>query len=357
VFPKRERLLLVACCLGLTIVALVMAVSSNATDPKPDQARPALRTYGHGRVEQRTFPNKLRALVYIPGSLDPNKPAPLVVMLHGCSTSAESMEKATDFDREAERNRFVVMYPDGSGDQFARCWHFGTDLDRGSPDASAIAGMVYDAFDRNDPPIDRKRVYLTGMSSGASMAAVMGATHPDLFAAIAINAGCAYHAVHCGGHTPSVPSDQLAHEVVETMGSHARVVPVISLQGDQDKTVPGHSQQVVDQWRMTDNLVASGSLDSPISATPVSTNQMRPRGRYPSTVEHYDETRGCEVIQRWTIHGMGHFWPGGPRDPSVAGYTDPRAPRGAAIVWAFFRRYHLRANPCAPTARLNPASR
>jgi poly(3-hydroxybutyrate) depolymerase len=178
---------------------------------------------------------------------------------------------------------------------------------------------------------------------------VLGATYPDVFAAIAINAGCAYRAAHCGGQTPSRPSVDLAEEAFEEMGAHKRVVPVLIAAGDKDNVVPGHSQQVLDQWRMTDNLVATGTAGAPIPATPAHTRQSSPRGRYSSTVQRFDAAPGCEVIERWTIHGMGHYWPGGSTDPGLAPFTDPRGPDGEDVIWSFFRRFQMTtgADPCA----------
>jgi poly(hydroxyalkanoate) depolymerase family esterase len=297
------------------------------------------------RVEHRTYPGGYGAVVYTPASIDPSHPVPLVVMLHGCSTSAQTMETATQLDQEAERGRFVVLYADGSGTPW-RCWRFGSDTVRGSPDAAAIAGMVRDAVHRRAPAIDRSRMYVTGMSSGASMAVVLGATYPDIFAAVAINAGCAYRGAPCGGHTPSQPTPVLAQEALAAMGPRKRVVPLLVSEGDKDKTVPGHSAQVIEQWRQTDNLVVSGSADGPIPATPTRTRQVKQRGRYPSTVEEYDSKPGCEVLERWTIHGMGHYWPGGTTDPDFAGFTDPKGPDGDRLIWSFLSRFRMTSNPC-----------
>jgi poly(hydroxyalkanoate) depolymerase family esterase len=338
-------MLLGGCCAAVAIGALALVIGG-AHDRTGVAGGHDLAAAHRGRVEQRTYPNGYRALVYTPASLNRSKPAPLVVMLHGCGTTAEQMEAASQLDQQAERDHFVVMYPDSSGSR-GRCWRFGSDYERTSADPSAIAGMVGDAVSRGAPAIDRARVYLTGMSSGAAMTAVLGATYPDVFAAIAINAGCAYRASHCGGQTPSRPSQDLAKEALDAMGEHRRVVPVLIAQGDKDKVVPGHSQQVLDQWRMTDNLVATGTTDSPIAATPTRTRVVGGHGRYRSKVERFDYAAGCEVIERWTIHGMGHFWPGGTNDPDYAPFTDPRGPDGEDVIWSFFRRFRLTpAPPC-----------
>ena len=218
--------------------------------------------------------------MYTPATLNRSRPAPLVVMLHGCGTTAEQMEAAAELDQQAERDHFVVMYPDAAAHR-GRCWRAATDTTRRSRDPAAIAGMVRDALARRAPAIDPTRVYVTGMSSGASMTGVLGATHPDLFAAIAIDAGCAYGTNPCGGRTPSQRSGRLARAALATMGARARVMPVLAIQGDRDDVVPGHSRQVLEQWRMTDNLVASGRTAGPIAALPTRTREVRAHREVP----------------------------------------------------------------------------
>lgn len=307
-----------------------------------------------GATEQRTYPGGYRVLQYTPSALDRSEPAPLFVMLHGCNTTAEQQQFANELDAQAERDGFVVLYPEHdhlTALHAAGCWNFPTDTARSSPDPAGIATMVRDALDRRQPAIDANRVYLSGMSSGAMMAAVLGATYPDLFAAIHMNAGCAYRAGFCVGVPPTRASADLAKEAVTAMGGRRRAMPVLITQGDQDRVVPfAHSAQVRDQWRGTDNLIMSGSLQAPIAATPSRVREDTPDGRYPSTVEQFDDDTGCTLIERWTIHGMDHYWPGGSTDPAARQFTDPKGPDGGELAWDFFRRYRKPAaagSPCA----------
>ena len=113
----------------LAVAAVALAVRGAQDSGHAQSASAGAR----GHLERRSFPNGYRALVYTPASLDRSRPAPLVVMLHGCGTSAEEMEGATDFDRHAERDRFVVMYPDAAEGR-GRCWHTATETTRSSGD-------------------------------------------------------------------------------------------------------------------------------------------------------------------------------------------------------------------------------
>ncbi len=319
------------------LVALLLPTAAAAAPP--------------GERTERAYPGGYRAIQYTPAALDRSRPAPLFVMVHGCNTTAEEQEAANELNEQAERDGFVVLYPDHDRRTALHaigCWNFETDTSRASPDPAAIAAMVTDAIGRASPRIDPDRVYLSGMSSGAMMAGIVGTTHPELFAAIHMNAGCAYRAVTCAFMPPSRDTEELAREARATMGERRRVVPVLVTHGDQDGTVPpSHAPQVVEQWRMTNNLTASGGTAGPIAAAPTRTREDAPAGRRTSLVEQYD-VRGCTILERWTIRGMDHFWPGGSTDPASAPFTDPTGPDGGDLAWAFFKRYERQAGSASP---------
>ena len=308
-----------------------------------------------GTREDHAYRDGYHYILYTPRSVKRAMPAPLVVMVHGCQTTAEQQEAASGLDELAERDGFVVLYPDHEGNGALhprRCWHFATDTSRDSKDPAAIAGMVRAVLARPSPRIDPTRVYYIGMSSGAMLGSVMAATYPDVFAAFMLNAGCAYRATTCIGPPPTLNTEVLAREALAAMGAHRCAVPILVSQGDADRSVsPSHSEQVRDQWRMTDNLVVSGSPARPLPVAPTEIREVTSKGRYPSTVEEYADRAGSVMIERWVIHGMGHFWPGGPASVGLAGGTDPKAPNGGAIAWAFFRLHRLLGPGATPGAQ------
>src|SRR3954454_3063899 len=141
---------------------------------------------------------------YAPPDLAPATRAPLVVMLHGCTQTAASFSAGSLMNRAADRHGFVVAYPEQSREENPSCcwnWFSSSHQARGGGEPASIAGAtrtVAEAVDRWT--IDPARVFVAGMSAGGAMAAVMAATYPDLFAAVAIHSGLAY------GSARSLPS-------------------------------------------------------------------------------------------------------------------------------------------------------
>ncbi|HEX3732621.1 MAG TPA: PHB depolymerase family esterase, partial [Mycobacteriales bacterium] len=112
--------------------------------------------------------------------------APLVVMLHGGFGTGAQAERSYHWDSEADAGHFLVAYPDGLG----RAWNAGTccgEPQRTNTDDVGFINAMVGAIEQ-EMPIDRTRVYATGMSNGAMMALRLGC-QTDTFAAIAPVAG------------------------------------------------------------------------------------------------------------------------------------------------------------------------
>lgn len=349
---------LAAALLPLLLVAQSVAGTAAAGHAAAATAAPA------GTLESFTYEGDWGTnpyLVYTPASYlrSPDRPAPVVVMIHGCNTTATEQARASAWHRVAERERFLVVYPDNTnevdgangslGTHPAQCWRWydPASNQRGSGDPSQLAGLTREVI--NGWNVDAERVYAVGMSSGAMMTSILGATYPDVYAAIGVVAGCAYLATGCPGqelHSQVESPEAQARAARQAMGTHARVVPMIELHGDQDTTVPPpEGGNAVRQWLMTNNLVLSGQPAGPLPLSPGSTVVGATDGGYGYEVDRYADARGCVVSEHWRIHEMGHFWPGGSPDPAWAEWTDWRAPSGAEATWAFLSRHELAPVP------------
>jgi poly(hydroxyalkanoate) depolymerase family esterase len=303
--------------------------------------------------------------LYLPAA----RPRALVVFLHGCNMTAEQTAAATRFNDLAAKQRFAVVYPqqavttnssaplaDGNG---VGCWNWflPDDQSRDAGEPGTIAGIT--RFVAATQHIDRRRIYVDGISAGADMAVILGAAYPDLYASVAALAGCAYRT--CGDET-----GELTHDA---MGAHARVVPMFVENGTADTlNNMAMAGSLVSSWLGADDLADNGTLDGSISRQPADVQSYefdqtpQPgsgdlcihndtltcpggavgfQGSYPYTVATYRDGAGCDVLDFWVIHGMEHAYPDSPGDGP---YTDPLGPDITTAAWRFFAAHPMPAH-------------
>ena len=278
------------------------------------------------RFIEGTFSNAAGSRTYklfIP-SRSQGQQLPLVVMLHGCTQSPDDFAAGTRMNFLAEEQNCFVVYPEQpSGANQAKCWNwFRTgDQQRGGGEPSLIAGITRQIM--RDHAIDPKRVYVAGLSAGGAAAAIMGATYPDLYAAVGIHSGLA-----CGAASdlPSAFAAMRQGNASGAIGKAGSPVPTIVFHGDRDTTVhPNNGDRILEQ---------SAKATSPTA------NVLR--GRVPDghayTRTILTDAGGRAISEHWNIHGAGHAWSGG----SPAGsYTDPRGPDATREMLRFFLEHSL----------------
>ncbi|HSO31672.1 MAG TPA: PHB depolymerase family esterase, partial [Labilithrix sp.] len=183
--------------------------------------------------------------------------------------------------------------------------------------------------------VDADRVYIAGISAGAAMAVILGATYPDRFTAIGVVAGIEYRGATSAGEAYSTtmsggpdPAQQGALAFTQ-MGSRARAVPTFVVHGTADGVVAKvNGDQVTAQWLKT-NTLALG----PAAIDPVLT-QTGMAGYGFTRFVHRSKANGASVIEQYVVDGLGHAWPGGKDGGS---YSDKQGPSATALAWAFFK--------------------
>jgi poly(hydroxyalkanoate) depolymerase family esterase len=281
--------------------------------------------------------------VYTPPGLRHAAAVPLVVVLHGCDQTAEDVALCTGVNAYADRAGFVVVYPQqGTADNVRLCWNWFQPRHqaRGSGEPAAIARITERVLRRRvGPTLDRNRVHVMGLSAGGAMAGILAATYPDLYASAGIHSApqfgaarsplTALLAMKTGGPDPE-RQGRLARAA---MGSRARVVPVIVVHGDADRTVwAGNGDSVVRQWLTTSRL---GNRDGPELdfARPHATNVDRAPGGLSYEVRRWNDRVGRPVVAYWVVSGLGHAWSGG---AGAGSYTDARGPSATEAMCEFF---------------------
>jgi poly(hydroxyalkanoate) depolymerase family esterase len=270
---------------------------------------------------------------YVPSTYRAGTPVPLLVALHGCTQSADAIRSLTQLDKLAEADNFIVVYPEQpQSANYLHCWNWfiPTDMQRGSGEPSIIAGITQ--WVQQHYSIDPKRTFVTGFSAGGAMAAVMGATYPDLYAAIGVGSGLQY-----GG--PSLDPIKAGEEAYRAMGPQARVVPTLIFHGGKDNTVPVlNADKLTRQWQTTADWADDGSANGSIPTAPASTrNEQVPNGRS-YTVRTFDDGHGKEIAQQWLVSDMDHAWSGG---CSCAQYSDPSGPSESKAMYDFFANHPM----------------
>lgn len=261
--------------------------------------------------------------LYVPASAAGARTLPVVVMLHGCTQSPDDFAAGTRMNAVAEEEGFLVVYPGQTrGANASLCWNWfnPADQERGRGEPSLIAGITSAVI--ADHGADAGRVYVAGLSAGGAKAAIMGATYPDLFAAIGVHSGLA-----CGA-ARDIPSafSSMKNGAPASAGAGAGI-PTIVFHGDRDKTVaPVNGDQVADAAR------ASARHD-----VKVETGQAEAGRRFTRTL--HTDARDRVMLEQWVLHGAGHAWSGGSPDGS---YTDPTGPDASRAMVRFFLGHERR---------------
>jgi len=320
-------------------------VGTPAAEALPSGSAPARDLVAPGAFTTHQFRNGAGARSYklfVPATI-PSTSVPLVVMLHGCTQSADDFAAGTQMNRLAEEHGFLVVYPEQAPNaNGSKCWNWFKEQDqlRDSGEPSLIAGITREVAERH--AVDPRRIYVAGLSAGASMAVILGETYPELYAAIGAHSGLPYGAAHdmpsafaaMAGGRAGMPDVSKMPGLTNLPGSAAvrkkatRFVPTIVFHGDQDHTVgQGNGSEIVEQ---AVNALA-GEATGPV-LTPRTQEGVSPRGRAFSRTVYADET-GQPRVESWLLHGAGHAWSGGHASGS---FTDGAGSDASAEMVRFF---------------------
>ena len=272
--------------------------------------------------------------LYIPSGTH-TQPMPLVVMLHGCKQNPDDFAAGTRMNHHAESERVFVLYPaqtkkaNGLG-----CWNWfhggNQERDRGEP--SIIAGMTREII--ASYPIDPKRVYVAGLSAGGAMAAIMGYTYPELYAAVGVHSGLAHGAAHdVMSAFAAMRQGPAAVRAAQGKADDKPLVPTIVFHGDKDATVhPSNGDHVIAQAKPAAPVEELIDGVPPDAVFTVERGQVRGGRAYTRTIHRAADGRSTG-IEHWVVHGSGHAWSGGSPKGS---YTDPHGPDASREMLRFF---------------------
>jgi poly(hydroxyalkanoate) depolymerase family esterase len=278
-------------------------------------------------VETEAGPRRFR--LYIPASYNKSRPAPLLVVLHGCTQDPDDVARGTRFNELAEERGMLVAYPE-QPQKFngLKCWNwFDAAHQRREQGEPALIASIAERVIA-DYSVDQRRVFIAGLSAGGAMALTVAYAYPEIFASAGIHSGIAYGAATSIADAVKAMGSGAADQVslplavAKAMGSR-RYFPAIIFQGKADKSVNVvNAQQIVSQLS---HSYRAGGLARLSEETGTSD------GGYTFTRTVYGN--GEPLIEEWIVDQLGHAWSGGSKDGT---YTDPAGPDAATEMVRFF---------------------
>ncbi|WCR11544.1 PHB depolymerase family esterase [Paracoccus stylophorae] len=247
-------------------------------------------------------------------------PLPLIVMLHGCGQSSLDFARGTGMNTLAEEFGFLVLYPSQArASHHYGCWNWYRrgDQARDAGEPALLAGLTRRII--ADHNVDPARVYVAGLSAGASAALVLATSYPDIFAAAGVHSGLAVGAAYDAASAP------IAMQSGNPGLPHRIQLPTIVFHGDSDRTVSPRNGRFValralEPYARLDRAEKTGRI---------------PGGREFTRIVHR-VGRGRPYVEQWVVHGSGHAWSGG---HSAGSYTDPAGPDASREMVRFFLRH------------------
>jgi poly(hydroxyalkanoate) depolymerase family esterase len=296
-------------------------------------------TFKDSSARSATEQNRRRELdyrLYLPSGSSARDSLPLIVMLHGCNQDSLTFAEGTRMNALAEECRFAVLYPQqGQGSNPLRCWNwFEAASLAGAGEAALIARLIAQVSERR--PIDRRRVYLAGMSAGGAMANVLAVRHSRLFAACATHSGLMFGAAHSPLQALAAMRSGATAATIEAARRLMRetepavTVPTLVIHGDQDTTVsPANAQQIIDELKFRAEFI-----DPAGGALLLSEELCIDAGR---SYRQQDYSRQGRIeLRKILITGLAHAWSGG--DDRLE-FNDAVGPAASRLVVDFVTQY------------------
>lgn len=262
--------------------------------------------------------------LHIPRNYDPLQPAPVVLALHGAGMNGSLMSLFCGLDQTAEREGFVVVYPNGTGNGPFLSWNAGglpKKLLEGRPDDVAFINHLLDDLARV-VKVDEKRIYACGMSNGAMMCYRLAAELSHRIAAIAPVAGTlAVDECQPRRPVPVIHFHGTKDQIVPFEMSPAKAPPFLKLKSVEESIQTWVQLNGCEEQCQTEVLTKVGA-------------EMRVTRRV------YRGGRDGSEVVLVVIEGGGHTWPG--QRPLVGFIGDSTLNISANdLMWEFFQRHQL----------------
>jgi polyhydroxybutyrate depolymerase len=316
-----QRIVLVVAAFASSSVACSGARRGHGTQPGAETSEAGERV-----VEIASGGRTRRYLLHVPASGSAPSGRPLVLSLHGAGGSGAYMAKKTGFSALADRDGFVVAYPDGIDHR----WNDGHDPESplakdGIDDVGFLLDVLADIAKKT--AIDPTRIYVNGMSNGAFMTSRFACAHADRVAAIGLVVGTMgpEQGARCAFAKPV--------SVIGFMGTRDPIVPYEGGDVRLGPFVRGRTLSAAEAFRVY------STLDSCAPSHRQDVPDLDPRDGSRAHVD-VSACRADTRVELYSFEGAGHTWPGGEQymASSMVG-TVNRDVDASATMWAFFTEH------------------
>jgi polyhydroxybutyrate depolymerase len=290
-------------------------------------------------------------IVHVSPAYDSKTQSPVVVMLHGGGGNAKAAIWETKLTEKADKAGFLAVFPNAMSRDPSRrssfawnpqLWNDGSDRfypgQKAPDDVNFISALLDDLSTRFI--VDKRRVFVTGFSNGASMSFLVGARLSNRIAAIAPVAGaCWFEPV-------------MLKRPVSMLYITGRADPLNPIEGGVPKLAIGASDRVRGKPKppvLESILKWIKALDCPMTPMSVSdANGLR--------TETYSPCRNGAEVAYITVDGLGHTWAGGSSllPERMVGRTSDRI-NATDIIWDFFQKHPISVEDDAAAQQDAPA--
>jgi len=278
---------------GNVLAACLFLVGCSATEAAPPDAAVDRPNPGAELLAARPYQT------YEPAGYDPQRPAPLVLLLHGYGSSGALQKLYFGLEPLADSARFLLAYPDGSEDKQgslywnatdACCDIYGSKVD----DVAYLRAVLADMKRRYK--VDPARVFVVGHSNGGFMAYRLACELSDEIAGIVSLAGAAWN--DPGRCHPTSP------------------VSVLQVHGDADDVIRydggATGSPLAAPYPSAHATVAAWAASNHCSGSLADTGDRLDLASDPSGAEtRVERYGGCPqaAVELWTLAGAGHIPP------------------------------------------------
>jgi len=280
----------------------------------------------------RTGKYQRHFILHIPEGYTVSRSYPLVVVLHGAFSTAREMEKWSGWSRLADREGFIVIYPEGIGILgYLQHWNAGHCCGKAVEDDWKDVTFIGEAIDGmcRQYTVDERRIYMVGFSNGGMMAYRFAAERSTKLAAVASVSGAIGSRA-----SPDQPEWRLP--------APESPVPVLIMHGALDDAVPFDGGKRVDrvstrEYRPVSDAAVFWKTANHSVAGPVWKEAFGGM----VTEESWMDADGRNEVRVYRILNWGHRWPGGPFTGVLPENHPLKDFDAAQIIWRFFELYPL----------------